>query len=956
MKYKRVNPERCEVDMKRTICLICCLMVFLSIFIIELHGEEITTNNELNLINDYNMDTASYSAYLKLNKNNSYPNETEDLDLSVQGYPIETILETPVIKIIEDNSIKIKFNVEEPGLYNIKIVYIADIGNNAEIESYIKLNGKTPFKEAEKMIFNKIYIDNGDVKKDNRGNDIRPEQIELQKLQETYLQDYMGYEQAPYYFNFTNGDNEIEIGCARGGILLSKITLTQFNKTKSYNEYIKDVPLDAKDSSGQYIKINAEKPMSKSAPTLYSNCDRTSAFIDPKPNGKIILNVFGGLGFNKPGQWVDYKFDTNEAGYYNITFKYKQNIANGITSYRKIMIDEKVLFSDMDALGFNYNVNWANNSLGGNKKIYFSKGTHRIRIEVVLGDYRQIVQSLEQSVMRLNSAYRESIMFLSATPDVYRDYDVKNNLQQVIQTFNDEKVVLKEISDQLYGITNEKNEKTAFLDRFAFQLNDFTIHPETLPKRIEQFKNNISGMGAMITALSVQPLALDFISIHSPDVIPPKAEAGFFKNTLNEMNNFLYTFINDYKNLGNVYSGTDDITAWVTTGRDQATVLKRIIDDKFSQEEKIGVNLKLVQPSMILPAIVSGIGPDVVVQIGYGDPVNYALRGAILNLNQFKDIASVKDRFTKSSLVPLTFQKELYGLPETENFLMMFYRKDILSQLKIEVPQTWKQTVNVITELQKNNLLFGLPQGVGANLFSYGMLLYQNGGSIYSKDSYISGINTEVSINAFTFLTDLYTNYKIPIAYDALTRFRVGEMPILIADYGFYNNLQVGAPEIRNLWDFTLVPGTPQLDGTIDRSVLNTGLSCSILKNTKKPEESWKFIKWWTSSPTQVMYGRDMEMILGPSARVATANIEAIKDLPWSTKNAQLITMQREWVKGLENVPGGYFTSRHIDNAFRKVVITKQNPRDTIREYVRVIDKEIEDKCKELNISINRIT
>ena len=44
-----------------------------------------------------------------------------------------------------------------------------------------------------------------------------------------------------------------------------------------------------------------------------------------------------------------------------------------------------------------------------------------------------------------------------------------------------------------------------------------------------------------------------------------------------------------------------------------------------------------------------------------------------------------------------------------------------------------------------------------------------------------------------------------------------GEMPILVQDFGFYNFLQVFAPELRGD-GFHLIPGTER-DGIIDRSV-----------------------------------------------------------------------------------------------------------------------------------------
>ena len=38
-----------------------------------------------------------------------------------------------------------------------------------------------------------------------------------------------------------------------------------------------------------------------------------------------------------------------------------------------------------------------------------------------------------------------------------------------------------------------------------------------------------------------------------------------------------------------------------------------------------------------------------------------------------------------------------------------FYRKDILSELGLNIPRTWEDVMEVIPELQKRNMNFGLP-------------------------------------------------------------------------------------------------------------------------------------------------------------------------------------------------------------------------------------------------------
>ena len=57
--------------------------------------------------------------------------------------------------------------------------------------------------------------------------------------------------------------------------------------------------------------------------------------------------------------------------------------------------------------------------------------------------------------------------------------------------------------------------------------------------------------------------------------------------------------------------------------------------------------------------------------------MDFALRGAAVDLTQFPDFPEVAERFHPSALVPYSFGGSVYGLPETQTFSMLFYRKDI---------------------------------------------------------------------------------------------------------------------------------------------------------------------------------------------------------------------------------------------------------------------------------------
>ena len=173
-------------------------------------------------------------------------------------------------------------------------------------------------------------------------------------------------------------------------------------------------------------------------------------------------------------------------------------------------------------------------------------------------------------------------------------------------------------------------------------------------------------------------------------------------------------------------------------------------------------------------------------------------------------------------------------------------------------------------------------------------------------------------------------------------------MPLGIADYSNFNTLAVFAPEIKGLWEFDLIPGVKDEEtGEINRSVQSWGQCSMLLRSTKDKEKAWEFLKWWASAETQVRFGRELESVMGESARYATANTVAFDQLSWSSKEAEKLKEQWKWAFGMPEIAGGYYTPRHITNAIRKVMNDNEDPRETLLDYVITINKEIKHKREE---------
>jgi ABC-type glycerol-3-phosphate transport system substrate-binding protein len=339
--------------------------------------------------------------------------------------------------------------------------------------------------------------------------------------------------------------------------------------------------------------------------------------------------------------------------------------------------------------------------------------------------------------------------------------------------------------------------------------------------------------------------------------------------------------------------------------------------------------------------VAAGTGPDVAIHVERNLPVNYALRNALYDMSGFPDYMEVLQRFPESAATAYWIGDSLYALPETQNFPMMFYRTDILEELSLSPPSTWKEFYDAIPVLQRNSLQVGLPNISLDALDIFFMLLYQNGGTVYNEEGSRTVLDSKISIEAFSQWSEIYTKYKVPQQLEITTRFRTGEAPIVISGYTFYNNLVVAAPEIRGLWSFSPVPGTVKDDGSISRAALCGGTGGIIFKNAVDKESAWEFLKWWTSADTQAKYGMEIESLQGASARWPTANLEAFDMMSWPVDVAKSIKAQREEVQGLPEVPGSYMLSRYVGSAIRLSINNGYPPREAILDWNRKINEEI---------------
>ena len=876
-----------------------------------------------------------------------------------------------VLQVGDSGKVTWKFNVPVSGFYVIDIPYCQIKGKTTSIERVFSLNGEIPFAEARSIVLQKVwrydYVKDSEGKdsfaQDGNGNDIRPAVIEDPKWITYTLQDVDGHYTEPFEFFFEAGENTITLESTREPVVLGDIVLRPSASINipTYQEYInKHGSIADNLPSVDPIIIEAEHVTNTSSVTVYPLQDRTSPItsgLTGMQSAKVQkYNIAGGTQWSTVGEWISYEVTVSESGYYGISFRYKQDLLSGMYVSRKVYIDGELPFVEAANCRFDFTDKWKTKYIGDENNDFFfyleaREEPYTIKFEATLADMGEQLRQISDTLSNLNGAYLEIIKLTGSDPDTNRTYNFSKVMPDVLETMMVESINLKKVFNYLSNTTGLKGENTATLEQLYILLNKMASDEGEIAGNLETFKTQLGSLGTWINTVSAQPLKVDYLQVQAANSELPESDGNFFEKLWYELSMFFYSFITDYNSLGSTAdenSKVDPVEVWIAAGRDQAQVMRSLIDNDFTPKTGVSANLKLVSAGTLLPSVLAGAGPDVSLMESSAQIIDFALRSAVLPLNTHieNDEEDVLSWFPSTAIVPLTLHDSsenaeteytYYALPDKLNFSMLFYRKDTLSDLGLDIPETWNDVLAMIPVLQYHNMEIGIQNDIYTFIFQSNNEVYKNGGMQINFD------NTGV-LAAFTKLCNMYTQYSLPTVYDFANRFRTGEMPIGIADYTTCNQLALFASELSGLWGFTVLPGyehESENGSYINNSAIATVTGCVMLEGCENEANAWKFMKWYVGKDCQVAYTNEMVSIQGIAGRHPTANIEAINEIPWTNEEKDAILSQFNNLAAVPNYPGSYYLARYVNFAFLSAYNEAKDPADSLISYVTTINKEI---------------
>lgn len=876
----------------------------------------------------------------------------------LEAYGVPTATAQPITlfaselgeELAEGGSTTIAFTVEQD-VFGYPVFTYAMTGGNILDNGYtLLLDGRLPYQECSTLTLDSLWTQSGSFGKDRYGNEVvsMPEKSYAQTTCRMMGKAGMYAQGMGLYL--TAGSHELTITCVEGPFRLDAIALAG------------EIPIVEAErgalSGESLITLQAEQVPVRNNPNIRPAADYDMR-LSPYSNGKKVINYLEDTSYKYPGDRLIYTFTVEQAGFYAMALRLRQAELANFPVYRTVLVDGVIPGAAFENAEFSYCLKFENQTIldadGQPALLYLTEGEHTLSLLTS-------VDPLRASLMRINAVSDEiSELALQITKitggntDFFRDFALEDFDFHIADDLARWQAELSVARDELKALvhTDERVGALSGLEMAIKALENLAEKPDDLPKKLPLFSQGSSSargfLVSVVENLSTSPMGLDAIYLYTDEDLLP-VEPGFLTRAGDAVTRFFASFTEeDYvANAGDA----NRLQVWVNRPRQYLEIMQRMADTSFTPRTGIEVDFSIMpDESKLIMANASGSAPDVAIAVSTTRVYDLAVRGALMDLRTFESFREVGKWFPAGLLMPGVCDEGVYALPETFNFYVLFYRKDILDSIGLEVPDSYEDVLHMLPTLHRYGLNYNnfVANAVGYKGFAITTpFLYQNGAVLYQSGDLHVQLDTEEAIEALKVLTDSFIIYDMDFEVNSFYQsFRDGTLPIGTSNYGMYNLLMNAAPELADKWGIALYPGLTDENGEVQRWTSGAEQSAFIFSSTDKPDESWQFLTWWMSEETQTEFAYTLQSTMGNEYMWNSANVAAFMNSPWPAEHKQVIAEQMNWIYETPRNPGAYMVERELSNAVNAVCLEGTNLRAAVDEAIKRIDRELERKLEE---------
>jgi ABC-type glycerol-3-phosphate transport system substrate-binding protein len=666
------------------------------------------------------------------------------------------------------------------------------------------------------------------------------------------------------------------------------------------------------------------------------------------------------LTWTDAGSEIIYELEAPKDGYYHIAFHYR-NGKEEFDVFHTIKFDGEVPFAELQNYAFpSTQNNWDNETLsdaeGRPYEIYLSKGSHTLTLRaeqepiVKAWHYAKVicehVSQLELEITKITGSALDKnrtwqmTRYLPLIPDYLEAYATLIDAIKYMVQYDTPNGINS-------ALLSDLDKAMQFIDEMAEYPDEIALYKTNLTSGRDN--SVLKSVSNFASELVTQDFSLDMIYLYGEEKLP-KPRAALFTSLGNNLKTLFSTFVSDKYHTEN---DPEVLNIWVNRATTHVDLLQKMADTDFTPESGIKVKISIMPDANKLTLGVAAKEiPDVALGLGSHIPFELASRGALYDLTQFDDFWNVQDRFVPGGTVPYIFNEGVYAIPETLDFNALIYRTDIFESIGLTAPDTWEDVTTILPTLQRFGMNFyhNISSGVGYKWYHQtAPLIFQNNGKLFTEDGLRTAIDQPDSVKGIQALGDLFIAYSLQKeVISFFNSFRYATLPVGIVSLNDYILIKNGAPELDGKWALSAYPGTKQDDGSVSRWYIANGTGGVIFKDSKKIQDAWTFLKWWTEYETQIDYTYTLRSTYGKTFVWMSSNVDAVADSPFEQEDKQIILEQIKWLRDVPRSPGQYMLERSISDIWNSMVNDGVSAQVAIDEKVIDINREIKKKMKEL--------
>jgi ABC-type sugar transport system, periplasmic component len=791
--------------------------------------------------------------------------------------------------------------------------------------------------------------------KDRNGNDVMPRQSLLQEYVETPLRDYLNGLSYPLLFHFPSGSSTIDLSMTEGDILIGDAYLETPSERFGYSAYRSQLAEEIPYTGGP-IAMEAEKPFFKNDNSMVYEASK-DVNCSPYDTYRLLLNT-ASLSKCDFGQELTYSFLAPSEGDYAIGLKYLNEVPNR-AGFLRLSIDGETPFGEMANYPLYSNANYqtvAFSDLSGDQepfKFHLTQGQHLLSLALSGAMYSDVTEALGSIGDSISSLYLQLRTLSVQSGDTSREWTPEEDFPGVVEELADFSSKLKVLYQQVRDRNGSSllNEGNVYLSNAYTSLDALLKKPQYLPNNCAELAEGSGSIQQAIASASTY-LSNDKISLDKVYVFAGSDESVFeTKSGFYGFWEAIKSFFGSFR-LAATQVDAEALDVWVNRPTMYIDLMQNMVDTTFTRDTGIKINFeRLSDEGKLILSTAAGSTPDAVFGLSNWLPYELGIRGLSEDLRSFPDYNQVISRFAPGALLPLVADDIGLGLPETQDFFVTFYRKDIFSEAGLSVPNTWDEVTDLLPTLQRKGMNYYIPLSSSTSsksLATTAPFIEQSGAALWQQNddgAITTGLDSEEGLSAMRRMTDFYLLYGMQLQVNNFfDSFRNGSLPIGVAPMETYQKLQYAAPELAGKWDIALAPGIRQTNGDIARWQAGSATSCILMKNSQNREAAWELLKWWEGASTQRDFANNLRNMVGTEYIYIPANLEAFDSLSLPTEHKNVIRQQWEWMAEYPRVPGWYMLERETSNAWNNIVLNGVNFRTAVDDAVGLINKEIKRK------------